>query len=333
MCDSRAVVTGCASIPRDETRTLPRSRAPRRNLARHLRPADRRRQGDRDHQFLALDRSLARQLDAARHVLPRRRGGRRDRRPRSSPTRRRLPLLDHLAPLRAAVRASGAASARAARRGDRAAIPAADVIRLEVEADNAKGVAFYRREGFGAVGEHMEDGIRHIRMEKRLATPRAARRTRLARAPRARRPIRPPLCPRRIDGQSCRDIKKVVLAYSGGLDTSIILKWLQTTYRLRGGHLHRRSRPGRGAGAGAPQGRDARHQGDLHRGSARGIRARLRLPDVPHERALRGRLPARHLDRPPAHRQAAGRDRRTRPAPTRSPTARPARATTRCASS
>ncbi len=27
-----------------------------------------------------------------------------------------------------------------------------------------------------------------------------------------------------------RDIKKVVLAYSGGLDTSIILKWLQTTY-------------------------------------------------------------------------------------------------------
>ena len=26
------------------------------------------------------------------------------------------------------------------------------------------------------------------------------------------------------------DIKKVVLAYSGGLDTSIILKWLQTTY-------------------------------------------------------------------------------------------------------
>ena len=45
--------------------------------------------------------------------------------------------------------------------------------------------------------------------------------------------------------------KKVVLAYSGGLDTSIILKWLQTDLRLRGRHLHRRSRPGRGAGAGA----------------------------------------------------------------------------------
>src|ERR1700684_2987688 len=28
-----------------------------------------------------------------------------------------------------------------------------------------------------------------------------------------------------------RDIKKVVLAYSGGLDTSVILKWLQTEYR------------------------------------------------------------------------------------------------------
>src|SRR3982074_2637586 len=26
------------------------------------------------------------------------------------------------------------------------------------------------------------------------------------------------------------DVKKVVLAYSGGLDTSVILKWLQTTY-------------------------------------------------------------------------------------------------------
>jgi argininosuccinate synthase len=32
------------------------------------------------------------------------------------------------------------------------------------------------------------------------------------------------------DGSAKKDIKKVVLAYSGGLDTSIILKWLQTTY-------------------------------------------------------------------------------------------------------
>jgi argininosuccinate synthase len=31
-------------------------------------------------------------------------------------------------------------------------------------------------------------------------------------------------------GANKRDVKKVVLAYSGGLDTSIILKWLQATY-------------------------------------------------------------------------------------------------------
>ena len=30
---------------------------------------------------------------------------------------------------------------------------------------------------------------------------------------------------------SVKDVKKVVLAYSGGLDTSVILRWLQTTYR------------------------------------------------------------------------------------------------------
>jgi argininosuccinate synthase len=27
------------------------------------------------------------------------------------------------------------------------------------------------------------------------------------------------------------DVKKVVLAYSGGLDTSVILKWIQETYQ------------------------------------------------------------------------------------------------------
>src|SRR5246500_4750119 len=32
------------------------------------------------------------------------------------------------------------------------------------------------------------------------------------------------------DGVRKKDVRKVVLAYSGGLDTSIILKWLQTTY-------------------------------------------------------------------------------------------------------
>jgi argininosuccinate synthase len=32
------------------------------------------------------------------------------------------------------------------------------------------------------------------------------------------------------EGVNKKDVRKVVLAYSGGLDTSIILKWLQTTY-------------------------------------------------------------------------------------------------------
>ncbi len=129
--------------------------------------------------------------------------------------------------------------------------------------------------------------------------------------------------------------KKVVLAYSGGLDTSIILKWLQQTYGCRGRHLHRRSRPGRGARARAREGAARRHQAGehLHRGPARGVRARLRLPDVPRQHRLRGPVPARHLDRAAADRQEADRDRRTRSAPTRSVTAPPARATTRCASS
>ena len=54
-----------------------------------------------------------------------------------------------------------------------------------------------------------------------------------------------------------KDVKKVVLAYSGGLDTSIILKWLQTTYGCEVVHLHGRPRPGRGARTGARQGADA----------------------------------------------------------------------------
>ncbi len=80
----------------------------------------------------------------------------------------------------------------------------------------------------------------------------------------------------------------------------------------RGGHhLHRRSRPGRGARARAQEGRAAWHQAraHFHRGRARGIRARLRLPDVPRQRAIRGPVPARHLDRAAADRQASGRDR------------------------
>ncbi len=81
---------------------------------------------------------------------------------------------------------------------------------------------------------------------------------------------------------------------------------------LRGRHLHGRSRPGRRAGAGAAQGADARHQVAeyFHRGFARRVRARLRVPDVPRQCAVRGPISARHLDRAAADRQAADRDRR-----------------------
>jgi ribosomal protein S18 acetylase RimI-like enzyme len=46
--------------------------------------------------------------------------------------------------------------------------PACDVARLEVESDNRKGRAFYLKQGFAPVGERMEQGIAHTRMEKRL---------------------------------------------------------------------------------------------------------------------------------------------------------------------
>ena len=132
-----------------------------------------------------------------------------------------------------------------------------------------------------------------------------------------------------------RDVKKVVLAYSGGLDTSIILKWLQTEYGCEVVTFT----------ADLGQGEElepARKKAELL-----GIKPEnIFIEDVREEfvrdfvfpmfRAnarLRGHLSARHLDRPAADRQAAGRDRRARPAPTPSPTAPPARATTRCASS
>ena len=105
--------------------------------------------------------------------------------------------------------------------------------------------------------------------------------------------------------------------------------------RRGGGDLHRRPRPGRGAGAGARQGAAAGHQAreHLHRGPARGVRPRLRLPDVPRQHGLRGPVPAGHLDRPAADRQDARSRSPARSAPTPSVTAPPARATTRSASS
>lgn len=46
--------------------------------------------------------------------------------------------------------------------------PGAAVVRLNVGAENGKGVAFYRRHGFVAVGEQAREGLRSLRMEKAL---------------------------------------------------------------------------------------------------------------------------------------------------------------------
>ncbi len=129
--------------------------------------------------------------------------------------------------------------------------------------------------------------------------------------------------------------KKVVLAYSGGLDTSIILKWLQTEYGCEVVTFT----------ADLGQGEElspARKKAELM-----GIKPEnIFIEDVREEfvrdfvfpmfranAVYEGHLPARHVDRAPADRQAPRRDRAGRPAPTRSRTARRARAMTRFASS
>ena len=85
-----------------------------------------------------------------------------------------------------------------------------------------------------------------------------------------------------------QNVKKVVLAYSGGLDTSIILKWLQTTYGCEVVTFTADLGQGEELEPARAQSRAAGHQAGkhLHRGRARGIRARLRVPDVPRQRGL-----------------------------------------------
>ena len=94
--------------------------------------------------------------------------------------------------------------------------------------------------------------------------------------------------------------KKVVLAYSGGLDTSIILKWLQTEYRVRGGDLHRGSRPGRGAGAGARKGPELlgiKPEENIYIEDLREEFVRdFVFPMFRANARLRGAVPARHFD-------------------------------------
>ena len=85
-----------------------------------------------------------------------------------------------------------------------------------------------------------------------------------------------------------RPVKKVVLAYSGGLDTSIILKWLQTEYGAEvvtfTADLGQGEELGPARDKALMLGDQAR--GRVHRGPARRVRARLRLPDVPGQHGL-----------------------------------------------
>ena len=107
--------------------------------------------------------------------------------------------------------------------------------------------------------------------------------------------------------------KKIVLAYSGGLDTSVILRWLIEKYSARWSRSAPISaRATRSHRSRARTRKPAAPASVVHRRPARGVRARLRLPDAARQRGLRGGLPARHLDRAAADRQAADRDRAPR---------------------
>ena len=72
-------------------------------------------------------------------------------------------------------------------------------------------------------------------------------------------------------------MRTIVLAYSGGLDTSIIVPWLKEHYDARDHLRRRRHRPGRGAGGRARQGARLRRRRVLRRGSPRGVRRGLHL--------------------------------------------------------
>ena len=129
------------------------------------------------------------------------------------------------------------------------------------------------------------------------------------------------------------EIKKVVLAYSGGLDTSIIIPWLKENYNdpeiiAVSGDV------GQGAEL------DGLEEKAIKTGASK-----LYVEDLTDEMVDEVIIPsmkmgakyedvsAGHRLCPAHHRQAAGGDRQGRRAPTPSATAAPARATIRSASS
>jgi argininosuccinate synthase len=129
------------------------------------------------------------------------------------------------------------------------------------------------------------------------------------------------------------DVKKVALAYSGGLDTSVILRWLIEHYRCEVVAFCAGPRPGRRADPrprqGARTGAAASTSSTLREEFVRDfIFPMLRANAVYEGSYLLGTSIAR-----PLIAQGPGRGGGARKAPTRSLTAPPARATTRCASS
>ena len=107
-------------------------------------------------------------------------------------------------------------------------------------------------------------------------------------------------------------MKKVVLAYSGGLDTSVAVAWLQGAVRRRGRHPDRGPRRRLAARGRRGAGHEGRRQPRLRHRWPGALRAPVRLAQPPGQRAVPGRLPARHRAGAAAHRPAPRRGRRPR---------------------
>jgi Argininosuccinate synthase len=105
------------------------------------------------------------------------------------------------------------------------------------------------------------------------------------------------------------DINKVVLAYSGGLDTSVIVRWLQETYNCEVVTFT------------ADLGQGEEVEPARAKAEALGVREifiedlkeefcqRIRVPHVSCKYDLRRRIPAWYFHCPPTHRQAIGGNR------------------------
>ena len=104
------------------------------------------------------------------------------------------------------------------------------------------------------------------------------------------------------------EVGRVLLLYSGGLDTSVMLKWIQDEYEAEVVALDGQPRPaGRGLRRRQGQGAAARRDRGARGRRARRVRPGVRAAGDQGERRLRRRLPALHRARPAADRQARGR--------------------------